>query len=74
MLEEGIGKFLEVAGYIGKINEDAIIDIDVPCACGGVAVLSLTADQMGEIVRQAKMFRDRRTFWKMQQKEGKEKE
>ena len=49
--------FFEIGGYEGELDEEGIIDIEVPCCCGRLAILSLAADQLAEIVEAARKFR-----------------
>jgi len=57
--EFSVGDF-EVQSYEGDID-DAGIQVYVPCSCGAMTTVYLTIEEWDEIVRQAKMFRDRRT-------------
>ena len=56
--------YFEIEGYAGEIDEDAIVDIEVPCACGTTATLCMSAECLSEIVNEAKLFRDRRITFK----------
>jgi len=55
----------EIEGYEGEFDEDGIIDLEVPCSCGGLATVSMTADNLAELVQEAKKFRDRRTAFRV---------
>lgn len=52
--------YFEFVGYGGEIDEEGIVDIEVPCSCGHITVLSMTADQLNTIAKQAKLFYDKR--------------
>lgn len=55
----------EILGYEGEFDEEGIIDLEVPCCCGSVATMSLAAEHLDELVREAKKFRDRRTAFRV---------
>ena len=62
--------YIEIEGYEGEIDEDGIIDIEVPCSCGGVAMLSMDVKHLTELVHEVKKFRDRRiTFRALRDRE-----
>jgi len=56
--------FFEIEGYEGEIDEDGIIEIEVPCSCGTTATMCMSAEYLLDIVIAAKKFRDRRIAFK----------
>ena len=64
----------EIEGYEGEIDEDGIIDLEVPCSCGGSAIASFTSETLAELVTEAKKFRDRRIAFRARRDREREQE
>jgi len=60
--------YTKIQGHEVEIYEDATIIIEVDCCCGHTVELAVTANDLVELARQAKMFRDRRTVYMVKKK------
>ena len=56
--------YFEIEGYEGEIDEDGIIEFEVPCPCGASATMCMSAENFVDVAYAAKKFRDRRIAFK----------
>ena len=62
--------YFEIDGYYGEIDDEGIVEIGVECDCGNIVAIALPADQLQELVFEAKKFRDRRAAFKAREQQA----